>query len=94
MVTESKGTTVVAGLIHKGPTVSYRYTTLLDATSGGTTAAKYWQHKLAQNMSLNRQAKKSLEASFYQRCLEALTCGDGGVRIHDLFDSLFLGKWS
>ena len=32
MVTESKGTTVVAGLIHKGPTVSYRYTTLLDAT--------------------------------------------------------------
>ncbi|MEJ4093698.1 hypothetical protein, partial [Corynebacterium accolens] len=25
-------TTVVAGLIHKGPTVSYRYTTLLDAT--------------------------------------------------------------
>jgi len=23
---------VVAGLIHKGPTVSYRYTTLLDAT--------------------------------------------------------------
>lgn len=34
MVTESKGTTVVAGLIHKGPTVSYRYTTLLDATDG------------------------------------------------------------
>lgn len=33
MVTESKGTTVVAGLIHKGPTVSYRYTTLLDATA-------------------------------------------------------------
>lgn len=32
MVTESKGTTVVAGLIHKGPTVSYRYTTLVDAT--------------------------------------------------------------
>ncbi|MER0091304.1 hypothetical protein, partial [Corynebacterium sp. KPL2680] len=25
-------TTVVASLIHKGPTVSYRYTTLLDAT--------------------------------------------------------------
>ncbi|ERS45474.1 hypothetical protein HMPREF1287_01997 [Corynebacterium sp. KPL1986] len=23
---------MVAGLIHKGPTVSYRYTTLLDAT--------------------------------------------------------------
>lgn len=33
MVTESKGTTVVASLIHKGPTVSYRYTTLVDATS-------------------------------------------------------------
>ncbi|MGV0400676.1 hypothetical protein ACUY20_10040, partial [Corynebacterium segmentosum] len=32
VVTESKGTTVVAGLIHKGPTVSYRYTTLVDAT--------------------------------------------------------------
>ena len=38
MVTESKGTTVVAGLIHKGPTVSYRYTTLLDATHGWVKA--------------------------------------------------------
>lgn len=37
MVTESKGTTVVASLIHKGPTVSYRYTTLLDATIYYTT---------------------------------------------------------
>ena len=37
MVTESKGTTVVAGLIHKGPTVSYRYTTLLDATVADIT---------------------------------------------------------
>ena len=64
MVTESKGTTVVAGLIHKGPTVSYRYTTLVDATASlHSWVKKYGTGKRARIKAVHDQAQAANDSA-------------------------------
>lgn len=58
---ESKGTTVVAGIIHKGPTVSYRYTTLRNAT---VTSCGY-------NSSMTKPQEIANPESSFTQVLEA-----------------------
>lgn len=58
---ESKGTTVVAGIIHKGPTVSYRYATLRNAT---VTSCGY-------NSSMTKPQEIANPESSFTQVLEA-----------------------